>query len=127
MYILTGPKVGGVVIFGNDYLLMFDQHNTLVSRRTLHKNIIPPEYGKEKDKQQVGAVHFHLPETGDFMTPTDVSTLLLYAGQTGWEQHYVVSEHDFSLWDVKTSHLISLTHEAMKKINEDQGKRHKDK
>lgn len=127
VYILTGPQVGGLVIFGNDYLLPFDSGNNLVSRRKLHKSLIPVEYGKEKDKQQVGAVHTHLPETGDFMTPTDVCTLMLYAGKAGWAQYYVASQNYFSIWDVKTSRLTSLTNEAMNRLSEDQQKRKKNK
>ena len=40
VYVLTGPKNNGVVIFGNDYLLTFDNDNKLTLKKQLHKNII---------------------------------------------------------------------------------------
>src|SRR5690606_12923954 len=35
VYILTGPKESGVVIFGNDYLLTFDKDNKLLTKKQL--------------------------------------------------------------------------------------------
>lgn len=64
-YVLTGPKVSGVVVLGNDYLLTFDQDGNLATKRRLHRNIIPIEYGKE-GQEVFAAMHTHLPETGDY-------------------------------------------------------------
>jgi hypothetical protein len=74
VYMLTGPQQNGVVIFGNDYLLTFDKNNKLTLKKQLHKNIIPIYYGvkEEEGKQIEGAMHSHLPETGDFITATDI-------------------------------------------------------
>src|SRR5437868_3825538 len=33
VYVLTGPKQKGVVIFGNDYLISFDKDNNLTSKK----------------------------------------------------------------------------------------------
>src|SRR5690606_29181531 len=75
VYILTGPKISGVVIFGNDYLLTFDSNNQPLTKTQLHKNIILVEYGKEDTGNEIeGAMHSHLPETGDFITATDICT-----------------------------------------------------
>lgn len=75
VYILTGPKNSGVLIFGNDYLLNFDQNNKLVNRKQLHRNIIPIEYtGKDVIE---ASMHSHTEETGDFITSTDICTLML--------------------------------------------------
>ena len=41
VYVLTGPKTNGVVLIGNDYLLTFDNANRLLTKKSLHKNIIP--------------------------------------------------------------------------------------
>jgi hypothetical protein len=41
VYVLTGPESQGVVIFGNDYLLTFIDNNQLLTKKQLHKNIIP--------------------------------------------------------------------------------------
>lgn len=127
VYVLTGPQSNGVVIFGNDYLLTFDAQNKLLSKKQLHKNIIPVYYGAEAegDQKSVGAMHSHLPETGEFITATDICTLMLYEKFANWEQHIVVSEQYINIWDCKTNQLLVVTKEAMDKINKDQEKRHK--
>lgn len=114
VYILTGPANPGVVIFGNDYLLNFDAKNTLKSARQLHKNIIPVEY--EKETEGATSIHNHSDETGDFITATDICTLMLYADLAGWKQHYVISKKYCSIWDVKQQTLLIITTDAMKKI-----------
>jgi hypothetical protein len=91
VYVLTGPEQNGVVIFGNDYLLTFDKNNKLIEKKQLHKNIIPINYGDKKDGEIEGTIHTHLPETGDFITATDICTLLLYEKFAKWKQHNVVS------------------------------------
>jgi len=127
VYILTGPTQNGVVIFGNDYLLTFDIENKLISKRQLHKNIIPINYGgkEEEGKEVEGAMHSHLPETGDFMTATDICTLMLYEKFAKWKQHTVVSKNYISIWNCQTDELVAITTEVMNKINKDQEKRHK--
>lgn len=50
VYVLTGPTNSGVVIFGNDYVLTFDNNNKLLIKRQLHKNIIPVYYGEKEEK-----------------------------------------------------------------------------
>jgi len=93
VYVLTGPQQNGVVIFGNDYLLTFDMSNKLIIKKQLHKNIIPIYFGgEEKTKQPESTMHNHLPETGEYITATDVCTLMLYEKFAKWKTHNVVSE-----------------------------------
>jgi hypothetical protein len=129
VYVLTGPKNNGVVIFGNDYLLTFDNNNKLLIKKQLHKNIIPVYYGDEEneDKKSFGAMHSHLPETGEFMTPTDICTLMLYGKFAKWEQHIVVSEKYMNIWSCKTDQLTVIPRDVVDKINKDQEKRNKKK
>lgn len=120
VYVLTGPKNSGYVIMGNDYLLTFNKNNILIKKKNLHKNIIPIKYMKEED----GAVtmHTHLPETGDFITATDICTLLLYEKFAKWKQHIVISKDYVCLWDCKTDRLVTLTKKAWERISKDQNK-----
>jgi hypothetical protein len=111
VYVLTGPQKNGVVIFGNDYVLTFDDKNNLKSRKKLHKNLIPMEY-----ENSVSGVHSHLPETGDFITATDICTLMLYEKFAKWETHFVMSKKYVSIWDCKKDELIVVTTEAFKKM-----------
>lgn len=128
VYILTGPQTSGVVIFGNDYMLTFDNNNTIVAKKRLHKNIIPIEYGKTQDGKEVtGAVHSHLPETGEYITATDICTLMLYAKFAAWKTYTVISTKYVNLWNCETNTLTVIPRNAMERINNDQGKRNKKK
>ena len=127
VYVLTGPQNNGVVIFGNDYLLTFDSENNLISKKQLHRNIITSNYGEktEDGKEVFGAMHTHLPETGDFITATDICTLMLYEKFAKWKQYMITSANYFSIWNCLSDQLTTLTNEAMDKIYKDQKKRHK--
>lgn len=120
VYILTGPTTTGVVIFGNDYLIRFNKNNKVIEKKSLHKNIIPIKYGG--DTQVVAAAHTHLPETGDFITATDICTTMLYSKITGWDHHYVTSKDYTSIWYCKTNKLLVLTNKALNRINDHQQK-----
>ncbi len=114
VFILTGPQITGVAVFGNDYLLTFDTDNKLLEKKPIHKNIIPIDYN-EKTKDAV-TMHSHLESTGDFITSTDVCTLLLYKDYVNWRQHIVTSKNNVSLWSFENDNLLILTKEAWNKI-----------
>ena len=121
VYIVTGPKKTGVVIFGNDYLFTFDNKNKLIEKKRLHMSLIAIEYGREsKDGEEVlGSAHTHLPITGNLMTPTDICTLLLYARFAKWKQHMVISEKYMNIWNCESNRLVVLPREAWEKIYKD--------
>jgi hypothetical protein len=129
VYVLTGPQQNGVVIFGNDYLLTFDKENRLLVKKQLHKNIIPIYYGSrdKENEQTVGAMHSHLPETGDFITATDICTLMLYEKFAKWKTYNVVSEKYLNTWNCETDQLTVIPMDVVEKINKDQEKKKKDK
>jgi hypothetical protein len=125
VYVLTGPQKSGVVVFGNDYLLTFDTEGNLTSQKQLHRNIITSPYSAGSDTEVIGSMHTHLPETGDFITATDVCTLMLYQKFAKWKQHIVISEHYMNIWDCESNQIATLTREAWERINGDQKKRRK--
>jgi hypothetical protein len=129
VYVLTGPKNNGVVIFGNDYLLTFDNNNKLMQKKQLHKNIIPIEYCVKMDDggEVESTIHSHLPETGDFITATDVCTLMLYGKFTKWKTHHVVSKKYMSIWNCSTNELNIIPMSTIEKINKHQNKQAKKK
>ena len=129
VYVLTGPKVSGVVIFGNDYLISFDENNNVISKRALHKNIIPIYYGAEQNEGEdvFGAMHSHLPETGEFITPTDICTLMMYSKYANWKTHHVVSKEYLNVWNCETNSLTVVPMGTIDKISKDQDKRQKKK
>jgi hypothetical protein len=124
VYVLTGPQQNGVVIFGNDYLMAFDQDNKLVSKKQLHKNIITINYGHKSAEDAAATIHTHLPETGEFITATDICTLMLYEKYAKWKQYYVISATYVSIWDCEKNILVAITKKAWDKISKDQEKRH---
>lgn len=117
VYILTGPENTGVVIIGNDYLLTFDDQNKLIGKKRLHKSLISIPFNGDEDAI---SMHTHLKDMDDYITPSDVCTLLLFGKFAKWKQHMVISEKYVSIWDCKTEKLVILTEEAWKKINKDQ-------
>lgn len=127
VYVLTGPKQNGVVLIGNDYLLTFDNDGKLLTKKQLHQSLIPIYYGGEDTKQVVGAMHTHLPETGDFMTATDICTLMLYAKFAGWKTHNVVSKNYLNIWNCETNQLTVIPMDTIDKIDKDQEQRNKKK
>lgn len=125
VYVLTGPETGKVVLFGNDYLLRFDLNNKLVGRRRLHQNLIPMDYGQQlpEGQQVVSAMHAHLPATGDYITATDICTLMLYSRFAQWKQHYVLSKNYVSIWDCEKNNLLVLARKAWDKMGAGERKR----
>ncbi|MES2275119.1 MAG: hypothetical protein V4592_03790 [Bacteroidota bacterium] len=120
VYALTAPKNNGVVLFGNDYLLTFDQQDRLIKTLKLHKGLIPEstrQMGKDSGSIALASVHTHLPEYSPYITATDICTLMLYEKSTTWNQHVVISKDFVSIWDCKRDKLAILTQEAWKKIN----------
>ena len=96
VYILTGPQDNGLVLFGNDYELIFDKNNVLTSKIKLHNSLVTLDYTGEKT--QVGAMHTHVPTKDEFITATDVCTLMLYGKTAKWQTHFVMSEKYVSTW-----------------------------
>jgi len=122
VFVLTGPQAYGVVIFGNDYLMTFDENNEVVSAKSIHQNIIPVEYGHE-DTTIIHTVHYHLPETGDYITSTDICTLMLYSKFAKWKQHTVMSKKYMSMWSCENNSFFVLPMETADAIYEDVEKR----
>lgn len=127
VYVLTGTEQHGVVIFGNDYLLTFDKDNNLTGKKQLHKNIIPINYNNKDEERKLidGTMHTHLLETGDFITATDICTLMLYEKFTKWNQHNVISKNYLNIWNCHTDQLVVVPMAAINKINKDNEKRNK--
>jgi hypothetical protein len=119
VYILTGPDISGVVVFGNDYMIDFDKDNHILTTRKLHKGLIATQYSSSRDssKMELAAMHSHLSEYSPYITATDICTLMLYEKFTTWNQNMVISKDYVSIWDCKNNKLVILTAEAWKKIN----------
>lgn len=124
VYVLSGTSTNGVVIFGNDYLVTFDKYNKIVNKKKIHRSIIPVEHkkpGAEGSQIDVGTMHTHLPETGDFITATDICTFRLYEKLTPWNYGFVLSKDYVSIWNCKKDKLSIITKEEWTKNGEFKG------
>lgn len=110
VYIVTAPTKSGSILFGNDYLLNFDNKNEITSIDKIHNSLIAIDI-QQGDSKSVGGMHNHLPEFSEYISPTDICTLMLYQYITNWEFHYVMSENYVSKWDCKTNTLEIIPYE----------------
>ncbi|MEO6850385.1 MAG: hypothetical protein ABI203_02685 [Mucilaginibacter sp.] len=124
VYMLTSLQLDDIVIFGNDYLLNFNEQNEITTIKSLHKNLINVSTKADSGKVIKSAMHTHLPKSGDYIAATDICTLMLYEKFTPWEQYYVISKNDVSIWDCKKNELVILTMAAWKRIGADEESRH---
>ena len=123
VYILTSPKKNNQIIFGNDYLLKFDKKNNIISKIKLHRNLISASLQGEKDEKLTATYHTHTLETGEYITATDVCTLMLYGKFAQWRTHYVMSDNLVNIWDCDKNILVVITKKAWERINKDQQKK----
>lgn len=124
VYVLTGPEEKGVMIFGNDYLLKFDNDNKLTNREKLHNSLLKFEFNKDA----VAGYHSHVAGFSDYITPTDLCTLMLYGRYTQLGTYCVISKKYFSVWDCKKKELLLLTPaQAKVYFNERSDEKHTDK
>jgi hypothetical protein len=120
VYVLTGPLKQGVVIFGNDYRLTFDNQNKVKSKTKLHQHIIKIPFGEVDGKKVLETSHTHLPETDELITATDICTLMLYEKFAGWKQHMVMSWKYLSVWDCEKDQLTVISEKVLNKTVKDQ-------
>lgn len=124
VYVLSGTNLNNLVLFGNDYLIDFNNDNTVKKTQKLHNSLLSFTINDEKIGKTVGGIHSHVLEDWPYITPTDICTLMLYQKLTNWEDYTVISKKYTSLWNAKSNKLIIIKTDVLKKIDEDQRKRH---
>jgi len=68
-------------------------------------------------------MHNHQTETGEFITVTDICTLMLYAKFAKWKTHNVISEKYLNIWNCETNQLTVVPMKVIDNINKEQEKR----
>ena len=114
-YILTAPKLSNILITGNDYLLTFNDDYTLKSTEAFHKSMIVQDIAIPNMKNAVSATHTHVQGKSEFITPTDLCTLRLYASMLNLDSYSVASGEYISIWDFKKNTLFIMPIEDMRK------------
>ena len=82
MYMLQGVERTGIIPFGNDLSIDFDNEGNITAFRRYHRSFIPISNEGE------AAFHSHLKDN-PYITPTDVCNFLLYHGNM--KQTYILS------------------------------------
>ncbi|WP_159473352.1 hypothetical protein [Chryseobacterium sp. 18068] len=126
VYVLTGPSVDNVVIFGNDYLITFNNKNEVKNVEKLHNSMIAQNINDEKIGKTISGVHSHVIENWQTITPTDICTLMLYQNLTDWGSYITISKKFTSIWNSNNNTVIMKT-EDYKKMTENILERNSDK
>ncbi|WP_312076655.1 hypothetical protein [Chryseobacterium sp.] len=125
VYVLTGPSVDNIVVFGNDYLLTFNNKNEVKNVERLHKTLIVQNINDNKVGKTVSGIHSHVIENWQTITPTDICTLMLYKHLTNWEGYITVSKKYTSIWNPNKVAIMKT--EDYKKMAENILERNKEK
>ena len=116
VYVVTGPKIPNVVLLGNDYKLDYNKKDEFVDKMKIHNSIIQLPYKSEnKDEPIVTTYHSHV--VTDYISSTDICTLLLYKDFLQWDEHIVMSEKEVSIFDLEKESLFAIKRKAWDKIN----------
>jgi len=119
--ILTGPQETGNVLFGNDFALEYSAENKFVSQTKLHQNLITVPMESEAGNV-IATKHTHQEPTSEYITTTDICTLLLYGDYTNWKKHVVISDNFVSIWDVEKKTLDIISRKEFEKREKEKNK-----
>lgn len=115
VFVLTGPQVSGIVLLGNDYKLSYDKKNEFKDKKKIHNSILQFPYNSEdKENPTVSTIHSHV--ITEYISSTDICTLLLYKNYVEWNQHIVMSEKEVSIFDLEKESLFTMKRKAWEKI-----------
>lgn len=122
VYVLTGPKNSGEVLIGNDYILSYDNKNNFIKKEKLHNSLITlPWSGKNDTSEIVSTVHTHI--LSDYITATDICTLLLYKEFVKWKIHYVISPKYVTAFDLEKELFYTVPTKVWEDIYKDMKKK----
>ena len=115
VFVLTGPSISGVVLLGNDYKLTYNKRNEFKKKEQIHKSILQfPLKSDESGNRLRQTIHSHI--VTDYISSTDICTLLLYKQYVEWTSHTVVSKKKVSIFDLDEETLLVLDRKAWDKI-----------
>jgi hypothetical protein len=117
VYVLTGPSVDNVIVFGNDYLITFNNKNEVKDVEKLHNSMIAQDIYDEKVGKTISGIHSHVIENWQTITPTDICTLMLYQNLTNFGSYITISKKFTSIWNSNNNIVIMKT-EDYKKMTE---------
>lgn len=115
VFVLTGPQVGGVVLIGNDYKLSYNKKNELEKKIKIHNSILQFPYNSgDKANKTIETYHSHI--VTEYISSTDICTLLLYKNYVEWNKHIVIGKKEVSIFDMEKEELFTMKRKAWEKI-----------
>ena len=119
VFVLTGPQVSGIVLIGNDYKLDYNKRDEFVKKMKIHNSILQFPYTSEnKENPTVSTYHSHV--VTEYISSTDICTLLLYKDYVEWNQHIVMNKKEVSIFDFEKGSLFTVKRKTWKKIYNNQ-------
>lgn len=115
VFVLTGPQTSGEVILGNDYILNYSRKNKFRNKSKIHNSILFFPFKSEDEQKPIETtIHSHV--LTDYITSTDICTLLLYKDYVEWKQHYVISKKIVSIFNLEKETLFIMKRKAWDRI-----------
>ncbi len=112
VYVYSSTLKEGVVPIGGDYILTFNRkEKTLTEKTDLHKDFIfiSSQYKGHSYDASKSTQHKHKDDAAEFITPTDIATLLLYKSQIQWDEHHVIAGKYTSIFTLQDRNLTIIT------------------
>jgi hypothetical protein len=119
VFVLTGPQVSDLVLIGNDYKLSYDKKNKFDKKMKIHNSILQFPYNSgDKENKMVETFHSHI--VTEYISSTDICTLLLYKNYVEWNKHIVMNKKEVSIFDMEKETLFTMKRKAWERIDEHQ-------
>ena len=117
VFVLTGPQISGVVLLGNDYVLTYDKKNNFKDKSKIHNAIIQIPYRSDSGENSIEST-FHSHIITEYISSTDICTLLLYKDYVEWKQHIVMSDKTVSIFNLDNETIFTMKRKDWEKINQ---------
>lgn len=119
VFVLTGPQFSGFVLIGNDYKLYYNKKNELLKKEKIHNSMLQfPFTSENKESPLTSTFHSHI--LSEYISSTDICTLLLYKDYVEWNQHTVISEKKVSIFDLENEMLFTMDRKVWESIGNGQ-------
>jgi hypothetical protein len=85
----------------------------------IHNSILQFPYNSgDKENKMVETFHSHI--VTEYISSTDICTLLLYKNYVEWNKHIVMNKKEVSIFDMEKETLFTMKRKAWERIDEHQ-------
>ena len=114
LYILQGTSMNGIIPFGNDYSLDFDERDHSVTFRRYHRSFVPSQITEHTRS----TIHSHL-KNNPYITATDICNFLLYgAGKGKMMDTFIVASTAYNcmfIYSLSKNSIEAISHDEFKR------------